>query len=67
MENTILDYLFSVYQCDDIEILKCRCPIDLRLLNLNAEATKEFKDAVDELDRKEKEAIYKAIKDKYIK
>lgn len=41
--ETKLDYLFNKYECNDIDTLKARCPINLNLLNLESEATEEFK------------------------
>lgn len=62
--ETELDYLFAVYDCNDIDTLKARCPIDLNLLDLKSEATEEFKEAVNRIEVKENEEIYKIIKER---
>lgn len=47
--ETKLEYLFYIYHCDNIATLKVRCPINLNLLDLQGEATEEFKKAINEL------------------
>lgn len=48
-----IDYLYYKYKCDDIDTLKARCPIDLKLLDLYTEVTLEFKTVIDEIEEKE--------------
>ena len=59
--ETNLEYLFRVYQCDDIDILKCRCPLDLEFIDLHVVATDKFRDWVLEVEERENLEIAKII------
>ena len=58
-----LEYLYRKYDCNDMETLQYRCPIDIKAYKqftcLNSEATDEFKRLIDEREEKENEAIMK--------
>ena len=61
--ETKLEYLYRKYDCNDMETLQYRCPIDIKAYKqftcLNSEATDEFKRLIDEREEKENEAIMK--------
>lgn len=61
---TKLDYLFSIYECDNIEILKLRCPINIKAIDLYSEANEDFKDYVKGIELAENIEIYEIIKDR---
>lgn len=61
LEETTKEFLFRFYECEDLDMLKCRCPINLKLIDLNIIATEDFKKAVMEIEEKENEDIFKAI------
>ena len=50
--ETKLEYLYRKYDCNDMETLQYRCPIDIKaykqFMCLNSEATDEFKRSIDE-------------------
>ena len=50
--ETKLEYLYRKYDCNDMETLQTRCPIDIKFCRqftcLNSEATDEFKRSIDE-------------------
>ena len=50
--ETKLEYLYRKYDCNDMETLQARCPIDIKaykqFMCLNSEATDEFKRSIDE-------------------
>lgn len=62
--STVLDYLYKRYDCDDIETLQCRCPVDLNRLNLDDEVTEEFVDCLNDLEERDDECIAKIIKER---
>ena len=61
--ETKLEYLYRKYDCNDMETLQARCPIDIKAYKqftcLNSEATDEFKRLIDECEEKENERIMK--------
>ena len=61
--ETKLEYLYRKYDCNDMETLQARCPIDIKFCRqftcLNSEATDEFKRLIDEREEKENERIMK--------
>ena len=61
--ETKLEYLYRKYDCNDMETLQARCPIDIKaykqFMCLNSEATDEFKRSIDEREEKENERIMK--------
>ena len=59
-----LDYLYDKYECNDLDTLKARCPINLKLLDLESKSTLEFEIAVDEIEEKENEDIAKVINER---
>ncbi len=61
---TKLEYLFEIYECDNISTLRSRCPINLNLLNLCSEAEEDFKDYVKNVEHTEDAEIYNIIKDR---
>ena len=65
--ETNLEYLFRIYECNDIDILKCRCPLNLEFIDLQAMATDKFRDMVLEVEEQEYEIIAKIIEDRIIK
>lgn len=63
-EETIKEFLFRFYDCKEFDMLKCRCPIDFRLLDLDSLATDDFKKAVIEIEEKENKDIFKVIEER---
>ena len=63
-----LEYLYRKYDCNDMETLQYRCPIDIKaykqFMCLNSEATDEFKRSIDEREEKENEAIMKIVEER---
>ena len=66
--ETKLEYLYRKYDCNDMETLQARCPIDIKaykqFMCLNSEATDEFKRLIDEREEKENEAIMKIVEER---
>ena len=66
--ETKLEYLYRKYDCNDMETLQYRCPIDIKaykqFMCLNSEATDEFKRSIDEREEKENEAIMKIVEER---
>ena len=66
--ETKLEYLYRKYDCNDMETLQARCPIDIKaykqFMCLNSEATDEFKRTIDEREEKENEAIMKIVEER---
>ena len=66
--ETKLEYLYRKYDCNDMETLQYRCPIDIKAYKqftcLNSEATDEFKRLIDEREEKENEAIMKIVEER---
>ena len=66
--ETKLEYLYRKYDCNDMETLQYRCPIDIKaykqFMCLNSEATDEFKRLIDEREEKENEAIMKIVEER---
>ena len=66
--ETKLEYLYRKYDCNDMETLQYRCPIDIKaykqFMCLNSEATDEFKRTIDECEEKENERIMKIVEER---
>lgn len=48
--ETKLEYLLRIYQCENVESLKNKIPININLIDLDCIATDEFKEALSELN-----------------
>lgn len=64
MNTTILEYLYDMYECDNMELLIVRCPINLNKIDLNAEVTIEFKEYLNQLENEENKVIHEIYNDR---
>ena len=62
----IIDYLYKRYECDDIETLKCRCPLNLNKINLNERVYENFILMLNEIEEKEDEEIARILDERGI-
>lgn len=60
----IIDYLYKRYECDDIETLKCRCPLNIDKLNLNERVYENFVLMLNTIEEIEDEEIAKILDDR---
>lgn len=60
----IIDYLYKRYECDDIETLKCRCPLNIDKINLNERVYENFVLMLNTIEEIEDKEIAKILDDR---
>lgn len=61
---SILEYLYKRYDCNNLDELEARCPLNLDNLNLNNIMYKEFEKLLDNIEKEEHDAIYKVVQER---
>lgn len=63
-EQTELEYLFDIYNCDNIETLEARCPKVINGVDVDIELVEGFKELIKDIQEKEIEVITNMVKEK---
>lgn len=61
---SILEYLYERYDCNNLDELEARCPLNLDNINLNNLMYKEFEKLLDNIEREEYNTIYKIVQER---
>lgn len=61
---SILEYLYERYNCNNLDELESRCPLNLDNINLNNIMYKEFEKLLDNIEKEEHDAIYKVVQER---
>ena len=62
----IIDYLYKRYECDDLDTLKCRCPLNLDKINLNERVYENFVLILNAIEEIEDEEIARILDERGI-
>ncbi len=61
---SILEYLYERYNCNNLDELESRCPLNLDNINLNNIMYKEFEKLLDNIEKEEHDTIYKVVQER---